>query len=87
MRMYGFMLECEKQNKELTKNVEYYKNKSKRLETQLKKQQEINQKAIEHIKNYSSYINYLSPDKHKEIGRLEAYNVKELLEILEDKEV
>lgn len=77
MGMYGFMLECEKQNKELTKNVEYYKNKSKRLETQLKKQKEIIDKAIEYIK------------EPKELNKSLAYTVviDKLLSILEDKEV
>lgn len=56
-------------------------------ELKLKKQQEIIDKAIKYIKEYASYINYLSIDKHKEIGHLEQQNVRELLQILEDKEV
>ena len=43
-------------------------------------------KAIEYIKKYASYIDYLSIDRHKEIGHLDMQNVKELLEILGGKE-
>lgn len=43
-------------------------------------------KAIEYIKEYASYIDYLSIDRHKEIGHLDMQNVKELLEILGGKE-
>lgn len=50
--------------------------------SELKIQQEKIDKAIEYIERYSSFIDYLSIDKHKEIGSLEMNNVRELLEIL-----
>lgn len=52
MGLNNFILNCEKENKEMIKDIEYYKNKSERLQQRI-------DKAIEYVKNIQRVDNYL----------------------------
>ena len=61
MGLNNFILECEKDNKNLRKDVEYYKNKANRVEQQLKQKEATIDKAREYIeKNKFAYNNPLT---------------------------
>jgi len=57
MGLNNFILNCEKENKELYKSIEYYKNKNKRLEQQLKQRDEVIDKAITKLGRYADEMN------------------------------
>lgn len=49
MGLNDFILNCEKDNKELRKNIEYYKNKNQRLEKENQRYKEVINKLSESI--------------------------------------
>jgi predicted RNase H-like nuclease (RuvC/YqgF family) len=64
MGVSNFILECEKHNKELVKDVEYYKRQNKRLKEKYEQLKNIIDKAQELIRDENSLsesdIDYLS---------------------------
>lgn len=78
MGLNDFILNCEKDNKELRKDIEYYKNKSKRLEKQLQQSEEIIEEAIEFINN----ARYDKELKTIAYGGLNVNGINRVLDIL-----
>lgn len=71
-----------------TKEYDYRYKERINLQTQLKKQQEINKKAIEYIKeNKEKYYQDWGQDDCSTDIYLDEYEVFKLLQVLEDKEV
>lgn len=58
MGLNDFILNCEKNNKKLEKDIEYYKNKSQRLQQENQKYKETIDKAIKYIKANEFYLDY-----------------------------
>lgn len=58
MGLNDFILNCEKNNKKLEKDIEYYKNKSQRLQQENQKYNETIDKAIKYIKANEFYLDY-----------------------------
>ena len=86
MSLNNFILECERTNRELTKNLNYYKNRSNRLlfeneqlKEQLKQKEDVISKAKELIQlkiiRYKNELDYM----------LSGSDLKEILEILYNK--
>lgn len=81
LRTIGYLIGYYKTHEETTINsqeieaIDYMLDENEKLETQLKKQQEINQKAIEFIKE-NKYLNWY----------VESCYTDDLLQILEEKE-
>lgn len=54
MSVNDFILNCEKENKQFRKDIEYYKRKNTRLTQENKKYKEVINKAIKHVSSLSS---------------------------------
>lgn len=76
MGFNDYILTCEKENKELEKDLEYYKNQNIRLKTENKKYEEVIDKAIKYANNH---INQETFD-----GYMDSYELKKLLDILKE---
>lgn len=76
MGLNDFILNCEKENEQFKKNIEYYKNKNKRLEEENKQLKEIIDEAIK----YMEFISLDKTDKYIAIKDYEEYGI--LLDIL-----
>ncbi len=57
MGLQDFILNCEKDNKQLRKDIQYYKNKSQRLQQENQKLKEVIDKAKKYINDNSWYFN------------------------------
>lgn len=77
MGLNDFILNCEKDIKELKKDIEYYKNKSKRLEKQLQQREEVIEEAIEFI-NKTQY----DPELKNQVYGINYGGTIKLLDIL-----
>lgn len=56
MGLQDFILNCEKDSKQLRKDIQYYKNKSQRLQQENQKLKEVIDKAINYIEWHSKFI-------------------------------
>ena len=90
MSLDNFVLNCEKENKRLTIDLNYYKNCSNRLliensylKEQLQQKEDIINKAKEYIKNHKR--NLIHEITHEEYEMLDEENIVNLLEILDNK--
>lgn len=66
MGLNDFILNCEKENEELKKDIKYYKNKSKRLEKQLEQRDEVIDETIKYITSYDSIHTFQFGDEKEE---------------------
>ena len=57
MGLNDFILNCERDNKELRKDIEYYKNKNQRLQQENQRYKEVIDKAIKYINYNNRYRN------------------------------
>lgn len=85
MGLNDFILNCERDNKELRKDIEYYKNKNQRLQQENRKYKEVIDKAIEFI-NREIEIIKIQPSKNKEIDEYVLRRYECLLEALNEVE-
>lgn len=70
MGLHDFILNCEKDNKQLRKNIQYYKNKSQRLQQENQKLKEVIDKAINYIEWHSKFI-FGNAERRFSDGKLE----------------
>lgn len=78
MGLNDFILNCEKYNKQLEKDIEYYKNKSKGLEKKLQQSEEVIEEAIKFINN----ARYDKELKTIAYGGLNVSGINNVLDIL-----
>ena len=86
MGLENFILTCEKDNKSLRKDIDYYKNYNKRLNKknqQLKKQLELSEKARKEAIEYINKTRIPIEDGNSEVGLFDTIWGEELLNILD----
>ena len=85
MSLNDFILNCEKDNKELRKDIEYHKNKIQRLRQENRKYKEVIDKTIEFINREIELIK-IQPSENKSIDEYILTKYNGLLKILKEVE-
>ncbi len=67
MGLNNFILNCEKENQELKKDIKYYKNKRKRLQNKLEQQSNAIDECIELIAKYIQECTYGEVPKYQKL--------------------
>ena len=81
MGLQDFMLNCEKDNKQLRKDIQYYKNKSQRLQQENQKYKELIDRAIALVNDPWSL-----ESGNEKVDEITVRKKKELLDILNGQE-
>lgn len=83
LKLYDLVKKLQQENNQLKENNLNMLEEMCRCWKKLDLYKSVIDEVREYIEKYSSFINYLSPTREKEIGSLEMKNVRELLEILD----